>query len=905
MNNSWYTLTTPELEKALVVSAQKGLTDSDIAERRARYGDNGFKRPSRGGLVKKFITQVKNPLVILLAVAGAGTFFLGEVFNTIVIGIAVAINIIVGVLQEGRADAAFEKLVVSEERFAVVVRGGAKYSIRAEDLVPGDVCLLTAGAHIPADIRLVECADFSTNESALTGEWLAVVKNAEPIAGVSVRITEQYNMAWKGTLAVSGKALGVVVETGDRTELGKIAQELSYREDTTTPLQKKIKKLARFLAYATLAIIALILVLGISRGESLLNMLLVGIALAVAAVPEGLPAAVTVVLALGMEAILKKGGLVRNLLAAETLGGTTVILTDKTGTLTKAEMRVARIVSVESFDDEGRYVPEKEHGDFSSGEGGVDREVLTMAVLASDAFVTGHEEDALAEWDVQGRPVERAVMLAALESGLRPGELAEIYPRVDFSPFNSDVKFTASLVVGASGTHRLIASGAPEFMLSHSSFLHTAHGKVVMTEKQKKAFSDTQEYYGGQGFRLIAVGYKDVAMSNSRISHLHEGDKGVLSVVSQMIFIGMIVLHDPLRADVRGAVQRAIEAGTRVIMVTGDNKATAETIAREAGIKKTEGGTLTGAELDALSDMELAHILSSTTVIARVLPEQKLRIVRVLKAQGEVVAMTGDGINDAPALRSASIGIALGSGTEVAKEASDLILVNNSFSIIVDAIEEGRRILDNLKKIVAYLLSTGFSEIALIGGALLSATPLPILPAQILWVNILQEGFMNFAFAFEPKERGLMKRNPADISMKSILSSDLRTLLIIVSGVTGVFLVALYFFLLSGDVPIEKTRTIMFAALSVSSMFFALSIKNLRTPIWNIEIFSNTYLLASLGASVLLFAMALYVPVLQKLLSLEPLAGVEIAFIVLIGLFNLVVIEIAKFAVFRQVPKVR
>lgn len=896
----WYTLTVSELERSLGVSMQAGLSGMEVAERRARYGDNEFKRPARGGFIKKLLSQLKNPLVLLLVIAGAGTFFLGEVFNTIVIGVAVAINVIVGVLQEGRADRAFEKLAVSEEKFALVVRDGAKYSIRVEELVPGDVCILTAGAHIPADIRLVECTEFSANESALTGEWLPVAKTAEPIAGASVRITDQYNMAWKGTLVVSGKALGVVVGTGDNTELGTIARELSRYEDTDTPLQKKIKKLARFLAYATLVIIAFILILGVSRGESVLNMLLVGIALSVAAVPEGLPAAVTVVLALGMEAILKKGGLVRNLLAAETLGGTTVILTDKTGTLTKAEMRVARILSAESFDEAGRHVPEDTIANSSDVADGAGREVLTMAVLASDAFVTGDERDALAEWDVQGRPVERAVMLAALESGLRPSELAKTHPRVDFSPFNSDLKFTASLIENGSGTRRLVVTGAPEFILSHSDFLHTVKGNISMSEGQRKAFADIQEYYGAQGFRLIAVGYKDVSAGNSRISQLHEGDKGALSIVSRMVFAGMIVLHDPLRADVKDAVRTAEEAGTRVIMVTGDNKTTAETIAREAGIKKTEGGTITGAELDALSDSELATALAGATVVARVLPEQKLRIVRVLQAQGEVVAMTGDGINDAPALRSASIGIALGSGTEVAKEASDLILVNNSFSIIVSAIEEGRRILDNLKKIVAYLLSTGFSEIALIGGALLSATPLPILPAQILWVNILQEGFMNFAFAFEPKEPGVMKRNPADISMKHILSSDLQKLLVIVSGVTGVLLVSLYFFLLSMDMSIDKIRTIMFASLSVSSMFFALSIKNLRTPIWNIHIFSNTYLLVSLGASVLLFMSALYIPILQKLLSLTPLVGMEIAFIVLIGFCNLVIIELAKFAVFSR-----
>ncbi len=897
MNNikttAWYKLSVKEIEKRLNTNIENGLTDAKVINRQNRFGKNIFEKTKGETFVDRIFKQIKSPLVFILIIAGIGTLLLGEYLDMTVIFIAVLINIIIGVFQEKRASLAFEKLVQSQEKFATVVRDGKKVVIKAEELVPGDIVSIEGGMYIPADIRIVEYKNLSINESALTGEWINVTKDSDVIKK-EIHVTGQSNMVWMGTLVSAGTALGIVVETGNKTQIGSIAKSLAYAEETQTPLQKSIKKLAKFLANFTLISVAMILLLGILRGENIAEMLLISIALAVAVMPEGLPAAVTVVLALGMEAILKRGGLVRNLLAAETLGSTTTILTDKTGTLTMAEMRVASIVSYGSLTS----TLKKEKTGFFGVED--ERDVLDMVVLTSDAFVEGREQ-ALAEWIVRGRPVEKAVVLAGLESGISQESLLKMQPRIDFLPFESKRRFAASLhKMEKSETNRVYVSGSPELLLEKAHFIYLNKKKIRLTDKIREEMKSVQKEKGSEGMRLIGIAYKDVAWKTFPKKEVDGKD----TVLGGIVFAGFVVLHDPLRPDVVESIKIAKEAGARIIMLTGDNPATASKIAQEAGIKRKESGVLTGNDIEKLDDDELWEALKITDVFARVLPSQKLRIARLLKFKGHVVAMTGDGINDAPALRIADIGIALGSGTEVAKEASDIILINNSFSIIVAAIEEGRRILSNLKKIVVYLLSTGFSEIFIVGGALLAGAALPLLPAQILWVNILQEGFMNFAFAFEPKEEDIMKRDPRSSAMKNILTPNLKKLIMLIALVTGVFLMLLYFFLLYLDLPIEEIRTLMFISLSVSSLFFAFSIKNLHKPIWEIKILSNKYLLVSLTVSTLMLVVALTLPPLQKLLSLTPPSMFEFGLILVLGLFNLAVIEFVKYLVFKRKKQV-
>jgi len=881
----WYKKTSTQVLEKLKTDLKNGLNHNDISNRQEKYGLNIFQKGEKETFLGRILKQFKSPLVIILLIAAILTVFLQEYLDTTVIVIALSINIVIGVFQEKRASMAFEKLQQSQEKHATVIRGGYKTIIPAQDLVPGDIISVTSGSYIPADARIIEYYNLAVNESTLTGEWISVPKNNSDIKK-ETPITGRINMIYMGTLVTSGHALAVVVNTGNNTQIGSIAESLATTEESITPLQKSIKRLAHFLAYFLLASIFLILALGIFRGEPLSQMILVAIALAVAVMPEGLPAAVTVVLALGMESILKKKGLVRNLLATETLGSTTIIMTDKTGTLTEAKMRVYSIIASTSFnveDNPENLIRNEE-----------ERFTLESAVLSLSAFAEKKGEEG--ETAVtRGRPLEKALLSAGLASGMGQEILLEKNPRLDLLPFEAALRFGASLSKLDNDLNRMYISGAPESILNRSAFVYK-DGKVVkMTEEIRKEFIREQEKRSDQGMYMAATAYKDVSVKQfpSKVDPKDE-------LFDSLVFCGIIALNDPIREDVGESIKTAQGAGVRVIMATGDNLNTAIQVAKQVGIQENGHRAVIGSQVDKMTDDELFENLKVNSVFARVLPEQKLRIVKILKNSGEVVAMTGDGVNDAPALKFADIGVALGDGTEVAKEASDIILLNNSFSIIVMAIGEGRRMLDNLKKVVAYLLSTNFSEIFVIGGALLVGAPLPLLPTQILWTNIVEEGFMNFAFAFEPKEKDVMKRDPRSQSMKTILSKNLKKLILIMSAVTGVSLTALYFFLLSLDMPIEEIRTIMFVVLSLDSIFFTFSLKNLHRPIWEINIFSNKYLIFSFGLSLLMLLLAVTFAPLQKLLSIVPLSGIDIPIVVAIGLFNLIAIEIAKLFLFKR-----
>jgi magnesium-transporting ATPase (P-type) len=521
-----------------------------------------------------------------------------------------------------------------------------------------------------------------------------------------------------------------------------------------------------------------------------------------------------------------------------------------------------------------------------------------MALMTADAYVE-NTDDATKEWSIRGRPVERALVQAALETGLHQDSILQEYPRLDFLPFDSRRRFVASLhSFGSprSKTRRVFLAGAPELFLTHSNSVFSEGKSIRLLKEVRRNFEAVQKAESASGMRIIAVGYTDLKIN--KFSDLGPETAITESVLSKPVLSGLVVLHDPIREDVPEAISTAHQAGTHVIMLTGDNPITALKIAQEAGIAGENDSALTGTDIDRLDDQELALALKRRKVFSRVLPQQKLRIARLLKSRGEVVAMTGDGVNDAPALRSADIGIALGSGTEVAKEASDLILLNNSFSIIVRAIEEGRRIRDNLKKIVTYLLSTSFTELFVVSAAIVAGTALPILPTQILWIKIIEETFMNFSFAFEPAEKDVMQRDPRTRAMREILTPDVQKLIAIVVLSTGVLLVGLYFTLLNIGMPIEKIRTYMFIALSVDSIFFTFSLKNLHAPIWKISLFNNRYLLLAFIGSFVSLIMALEIPALVSLLSLADSNFMDYLYILGLGLANLIIIETAKWFAF-------
>lgn len=872
----------------------QGLKSSSIRELLLRHGKNVLSQEKGKSVIDRIVGELRSPLVFILLCAGIVTTLLGEYVDSTVIFIAVIINIAISLYQEGRADQAFDKLRASQEKFAIIIRDGKKSRIPATELVPGDIIVVETGVNIPADARVIAAHNLEVNESPLTGEWVDVSKN-DTILETILPPSEQKNMLFMGTMVTGGSGVAVVVATGNHTEIGAIAEALGASEELQTPLQENVVNVARFLTRIVLFALMGIFTLGLLRGEPFTELLLISIAIAVAAIPEGLPAAVTVVLAIGMEAILRRGGLVRNLLAAETLGSTTVILTDKTGTLTKAEMQVARVVTLGTI----LLDEQKKDGTLAHEVHGDERDALQFATLASDAFIEKSGEGEAAIDIVRGRPVERAIVSAALASGLNQTELLLNYSRIDMLPFESKYRVAMSLHSIRGLKHRrAYITGAPEYILEHAHAVYLEGKEHAKKKEILVQLEHELKHYTSKGMRLIGVGYKDVMFEGFP----KEDGEARENLMKNIVFVGFIVLHDPLREDVPESIAIAQRAGARVIMATGDNPQTAHSIAMECGIWKEGDHVLSGAEVGELNDDDLAKKLKTTSVFSRMLPEHKLRLVRLLSSSGEVVAMTGDGVNDAPALRAANIGVALGSGTEVAKEASDLILLNNSFAIIVAAIEEGRRIIDNLRKIIAYLLSTSFSEIIVVGVALILSLPIPLLPAQILWTNILTEGFMNFAFAFEPKEDDLMKRDPKVSGARMMLSRSFTLFIVMVGIISGFILSVLYWLLVSvWTTPLVEARTILFIALTLSTTLIAFSLKDLRTPIFRIRLWTNKYLLASLGFGIAGLLAALYFTPLRELLRLAEINIMkELPLLAFVVMLNIVAVEVVKFFLFPR-----
>lgn len=866
----WYTKDPETLAKALSTDLATGLSSDAAAERLAAQGPNVFTDDTSFSLFSRFFNQIKSPLVFVLLLALVATVGLEKWIDSAVIAGAVIINIALGFFQEERASRAFAAIKKTQEQFAVVVRDGTPHRIEASQLVPGDVVRIESGSSVPADIRLLSTRDLSVTESALTGEWIPTRKDTD-LLEEEAPLAERSNMVFMGTLVANGQGEGVVVATGDGTEVGAISASLREGRQPQTPLQRNIRSIAQFLIAVVSVIVIIIFLLGLYRGVPIVDSLLVAIAIAVAAIPEGLPAAVTVVLALGMEHLMKRGGLVRNLLAAETLGTTTVVLTDKTGTLTEGHMELAEYATLSNQGEE----PE---GDAAT--------LLTAAVLASDAFVEEVEngEDVLA---ARGRPIEQAIVVAGLKVGCAQEKLSQEQVLVDALPFASARRYAAAL--REKGASMIVyASGSPELLLSQAEKVLKEGKTITLTSAHKKKLEAILDEYTQNGRRVIGVSQK-----STRATSLDEE-----KLLEKSTFLGFLVFDDPVREGVKESIATVRGAGAAVIMVTGDNPNTARFIAREVGLDAN--AVYTGVETEDMSDKELVDALKDGAVFARTAPKQKLRLARILQNAGEVVAMTGDGVNDGPALRQANIGIAVGSGTDVAKEASDLILLENSFTVIEAAIEEGRRMRDNFKKIFAYLLSTNFSGMFIITGSLLLNFPLPVLPTQILWANIVGGGLMNIAFAFEPKDPYVMKRNPKDRVVKEVLTSEVRNLILIVGIVTGLFLLILFGYLLTLDLPIEEVRTIMFVALSLDSIFFALSLKNLSLPLWRIAPFSNPVLLVSLAISAIVLVIAITAPFIRTLLTTTTLSPFEFGVLVLVAVVNIITIEAAKWLFFRR-----
>ncbi len=899
--NSWQNLSFEETVKLLDSNSKNGLSEKEILFRQKKFGLNKLPEEKPLPSLKIFLEQFRSPLIYILVIAGVITLILGEYTDSIVIFGAVILNTIVGFFQENKASKALRGLKKVVKQKARVIREGNEKIVDSIALVPGDIFELAAGDKVPADGRLIETHNLKINEMALTGEWLPAKKRTD-ILPKETSLADRDNMIYMGTIVEDGKGKAVVTGIALLTEIGKVAEMVKEVKEEKTPLQKKLVILSRLIGVIIFMASALIFYGGILREQDFLLMFETAVAVAVAAIPEGLPIAMTVILALGMQRILKRKGLVRKLLAAETLGSTSVIATDKTLTLTEGKMVVSeistanrsisskdiRMSSVEAIDSFPKIFQKEATKDQTFA--------LQISLLANEAFVE-NPKDPISDWEIRGRPTDRALVLFGAEVGLKKPDLEKPFPTIDELPFNPQNKFIASLrQKGKEGI--LFVSGAPEKILNLSSHLQKEGKAKVLKERGLLKLNKELENLTRKGLRVVATAYKKTKNQKSRQrrgSPEAAKTKNLEEEVNDLVFVGFIALKDPLRKGVKEAIDICKQAGMRPIIVTGDHRLTAKAIATELGFKIKAKNIIEGKDLDELSDADFEKRLKEIQIYARVEPKHKIKIIEAWQRKGEVVAMTGDGINDAPALKQADIGVALGSGTDVAKEVSDLVLLTDNFSIIVAAVEEGRVIIDNVRKTVTLLLSQSFSEIILIGGSIIGGLPLPILPVQILWENLIEGSPQGIALAFEPKEKGVMARSPED-PKKPLLTQRMKTIIFGFGIVTSFILFGVFLWLYNvwGGERLPEIRTIIFAVLAIDTFFYAFSCKNLRKNIWQYNPFSNLYLIVSILFSLLMLVAAVYLPFFQNLLKTQPLSLFGWFLILGLGMINLILIEATK-----------
>ena len=852
----WHNLSWREAVKKLKSDSKDGLGEKEIKAQREKFGRNLLPEEKPLPKLKIFLEQFKSPLIYILVIAGIVVLFFKEFTDAVVIFGAVFLNTFVGYFQENKAGQALRKLKNIVKIKAQVIREGNIKIIDSERLVPGDIFNLSPGDKVPADGRIIESYNLKINEMALTGEWLSAEKKSD-VFPEKTPLADRDNMVYMGTVVENGKAKVVVVSTGLETEIGKVAQMVREAKEEKTPLQKKLARFSKIVGGVIIAICIVIFIEGVITGNTLLEMFEVAVAVAVAAIPEGLPVAMTVILALGMQRILKKKGLVRKLASAETLGSTSVIATDKTATLTEGKMKVTEVIA-ETKNDRNL--------------------TLKIATLSNEAFIENPEE-AMEKWIIQGRPTDKALLSAGIEAGINRKELEKRMLKIAEFPFSPVNKFLAKAFSLNKKEDILYVLGAPEKLLEMSKYFRKGRKEESLSSQKRNELKDTLEELTGKGLRVVAVAYK-------KINNLKD-------LFDNLVFVGMIGLKDPIRKEVKKAIKICRQAGMRPIIVTGDHRLTAKSVAQELGFKVKKENIMEGKELDQLSDKEFEERVKDIQIYARVEPKHKMRIIQAWQEKGEVIAMTGDGINDAPALKKADIGIAIGSGTEVAKEVSDLVLLTDNFNIIVAAVEEGRSIIDNVRKVITYLLSDSFTETILIGVGLFFGC-LPITAVQILWVNLIEDGLPNIALAFEPKEKDLMKQKPQGHDIP-LLNREMKVLIFVIGLITDFILLGLFFCLWKLDHDIAHIRTMVFACLSIDSIFYVFSCKSLRKNIWQINLFSNKFLVFAWLFSVTILMAAIYLPPFQILLKTVPLGLNDLLIVFGIGLTELMLIEATKY----------
>ncbi|MBN2197894.1 HAD-IC family P-type ATPase [Candidatus Wolfebacteria bacterium] len=876
---------------------QKGLTEKEVEIRRKKFGKNILPKEKSLSNLRLFFEQFKNSLIYILIVAGIIVLILERFTDSIIIFIAVILNVFVSYFQESKASKTLQALKKIIKVKALVFRNNEEKEIFQEELVVGDIILLKPGMKVPADARLIENQGLKINESILTGEWLAAEKTLD-ILPKETPVLDRDNIVYMGTIVEDGWGKAVIVQTGIETEIGKIAQTLKETKEEKTPYQKKLAGFSKIVGIIVVFLCLIIFIEGIITGEDLVEMFIISVAVAVAAIPEGLPVAMSVILAVGMQRIFKKNGLVRKLVSAETLGSTSIIITDKTGTLTEAKMEVAGIftASEENFSNNKKY-------------SNLHILVLKIVSLCNEAFVENFSAP-MEKWILRGDSMERALLWAGIQAGISRKEIEKKEPKIDFLPFDSLYKYSASLHKLDLKNNIIYAMGAPEKILELSKFFEFKGECKKISQKKLIEFQKKFEELTSKGIRLLAVGYKKIETekNNKKIKQLFkeenldklEREKIYANFLKEMTFVGFIGLHDPIRNDAKDAIKICRQANMKPIIVTGDHKLTAKAVAQALDFEINDENILDGKDLEKMSEEEFKNKLEDIQIYARVEPQQKLRIVKAWQDIGRVVAMTGDGINDTPALKQANIGIAVGSGTDLAKQIADLVLLNDSFSVIVVAIEEGRRILDNIRKVITYLLSDSFTEVILIGASIIAGLPLPVTAAQILWVNLIEDGLPSIALAFESKEKDLMKRKPQDEKIP-LLNREMKILIFIIGIVTDLILLGMFLWLFNRENnSLEHLRTMVFALLGIDSLFYVFSCKNLKKNIWQINLFDNKFLLIAWFVGFLALILGIYLPILNILLGTAPLLFFDWGIIISLGIINLFLIEASKWVLIKR-----
>lgn len=863
----WYEHSSSNIEELTQTNLNEGLTEEESLERLSEYGANELEERDSPSALLVFLEQFKDFMVVVLLAATLISGLLGEYVDAITIILIVLINGILGFVQERKAEKSLEALKELSAPKMNVLRDGVWRQIPAKEVVFGDVAKFDSGDRIGADVRLVTANGLTVEESALTGESVAVEKRPEPLAGEDLAVGDQENMVFMGTMVARGSAVGVVVGTGMNTEMGKIAGLLQSEEALQTPLQQRLEQLGKVLITASLGLTALVVIIGVLQGQDLYKMFLAGVSLAVAAIPEGLPAIVTVALALGVQRMIRKRALVRRLPSVETLGCATVICSDKTGTLTQNQMTVTRLWSGgKSWNVSGTgYEPE---GDFYEDDRKIDvrdrkplLQLLTFGMLCNNAEITMQEK----KYVVNGDPTEGALASAAIKAGLTREALSHEFRVIQEFPFDSERKMMTVIAESKNGDRFVVTKGAPDVLLTKTNEWLWNNRQERMTDQFKKRIENEVSGMAKDALRTIAIAFRPLKKDELVSSH-HEAERN-------LVFIGLQGMIDPPREEVKEAIRECREAGVRPVMITGDHRLTATAIAKELDMIPAGGKVMDGKTLARMSVSELVEEIDEIYVFARVSPEHKLKIVKALQRKGHVAAMTGDGVNDAPAIKAANIGISMGkTGTDVAKEASSLILSDDNFATIRAAIEEGRNIYENIRKFIRYMLASNVGEILAMLFAMLLALPLPLVPIQILWVNLVTDGLPAMALGMDAPESDLMRRPPRP-QAEGVFARGLGWKIIsrgfLVGGSTiTVFLIALHI----APNELRVAQTAAFSTLVMAQLIHVFDCR-CENSIFERNFIGNLYLVGAVISSVLLLLLVIYYQPLQGIFRTEPLSA--------------------------------